>query len=75
MGTSTGNILNKLRTSRRGGDQLGPCEVCTKPMGEVFVAQQHREYKRADNSFYTGPIGGGTYGHATCLLSLGPFAN
>lgn len=44
-------------------------------MGEVSVAQQHREYKRADGSLYTGPIGGGVYGHAACLQSLGPFAN
>ena len=75
MGTPTGKIINKLRPSQRGGDQLGPCEVCTKPMGEVSVAQQYREYKRADNSLYTSPIGGGVYGHASCLQTLGPFAN
>ncbi len=75
MGTPTGNVINKLRPSQPGGDQLGPCEVCTKPMGEVSVAQQHREYKRADNSLYTSPIGGGVYGHASSLQTLGPFAN
>jgi hypothetical protein len=75
MGTVTGNIINKLRPARRGGDQLGPCEMCSKPMSEAFVAQEHREYKRADGELYTSPMGGGVYGHGACLQNLGPFAN
>lgn len=75
MGIPTGNIINKLRPARRDGAQLGPCEVCKKAMSAVSVAQYHREYKRADNSLYTSPMGGGVYGHAGCLQSLGPFSN
>ncbi len=75
MGTITGNIINKLRPARRGGDQLGPCEECGKSMSDVFVAQKHREYRRANGELYTGPIGGGIYGHAACLQRFAPFAN
>lgn len=75
MGTVTGNVIKKLRPASRGGDQLGPCDECGKSMGEVFVAQSHREYRRENGELYTSPIGGGIYGHAACLQSYGPFAN
>lgn len=75
MGTLTGNIINKIRPARRGGDQLGSCEECGTPMSEVFVAQKHREYRRVNGELYTGPIGGGIYGHAACLERFGPFVN
>lgn len=73
MGTLTGNTIKKLRPALRPGDQLGPCEECGKSMGQAFVAQSHREYKRANGELYLSPIGGGLYGHAECLQRFGPF--
>jgi len=75
MGTATGNVINTLRVSKKGGDYFGPCEVCKRPMTEVSIAQQRREYKRADGTLYTSPIGGGVYGHAACVQSYGPFVS
>ena len=73
MGTFTGNVINTIRPAIRGGDQLGPCEECGKPMSEAFIAQTMRVYKRANGEAYTSPLTGGTYGHTSCLERFGPF--
>ncbi|MGE8063888.1 hypothetical protein [Pseudomonas sp. NPDC089569] len=73
MGTFTGNVIKTIRPANRGGDQLGPCEECGKPMSEAFVAHTKRVYKRDNGEAYTGELTGGIYGHASCLERFGPF--
>lgn len=73
MGTFTGNVIKTVRAASRGGDQLGPCEECGNPMSDAFIAQTMRVYKRDNGEAYTGPLSGGTYGHASCLERFGPF--
>lgn len=74
MGTATGRFITELRSTMRGSEHYGACELCGKHMAECFVAQPKREYRRVDGALYYAPVGGGAYGHADCLTnSFAPF--
>ena len=56
-----------VRSTGHGSDYYGNCETCGQSMAECFVGQFYNEYKREDGTVYRSPIGGGTYGHKTCV--------
>jgi hypothetical protein len=35
----------RVRSTGRGSDQLGPCEVCHKPTPEVFILNHQMRYE------------------------------
>ena len=68
MGTATGNLVHRMRTTGHGSDYYGPCDQCGKHVSETYVYQWHREWARPDGTIYLSPLGGGAYGHRECLL-------
>ena len=67
MGKPTGNTIRQLRSTGRGSDHYGMCDQCGKHMGECFVSQAKREFRRDDGTLYYSAMGGGAYGHKDCL--------
>lgn len=61
--------VKKLRTTGRGSDFYGVCEICKKNASEVFVMEKRRIFRTNQNKIQTSPIGGGMYGHKDCLIS------
>lgn len=76
MSLDPSRIIKTIRRTGRGSDYLGNCECGGKHMSEAFVAQSRREYQRASGKVDSSPIGGGTYGHESCLEEkFGPLTN
>jgi hypothetical protein len=69
MGTPTNKIITQIRSTGRGSDYYGKCEVCGKHMSECFFRVHHREYRREDGSLYYSPASAGAFGHKDCLQS------
>ncbi|MBU2774199.1 hypothetical protein HMI48_10020 [Acidithiobacillus ferrooxidans] len=58
-----------VRSTQRGSDHYGACEVCGKECSEHFVATKRRVWVRDDGQHYLdGGISGGTFGHMHCLI-------
>lgn len=68
--TPTGRLVKVTRTTGRGSDHYGACEICAQPMSECFAARYGRERTRPDGEIYTDKTGVSTYGHKACLSQL-----
>ncbi len=72
MGTPTGVNVHTVRSTGRGSDHYGTCEVCGNECSEHFVATYRRVWMRerdgAKQYYMDGGISGGTYGHMYCLI-------
>ena len=66
MGIATGKMTWEVRTTGKGSDHYGACEVCGKESAEICVGQNQREYKRENGELYASPVGRGVYGHRDC---------
>lgn len=67
MGTPTNLYVMTVRSTRRGSDHYGTCELCGEQCSEHFVATYRRVYVREDGRHYLSAASGGTYGHLSCL--------
>ena len=62
------DTIKHLRTTGRGSDRYGACEVCGKSVSEMFVFEHRNLVQRDDGSIFSHPTTGGTYGHRDCLV-------
>ena len=66
MGKPTKMTVWTVRSTKRGSDHYGPCELCGKSCTEHFVATGNGVYTRENGQYY---LSGGIsyYGHLDCL--------
>lgn len=69
MGKPTDITVHTVRSTHRGSDYYGNCELCRKACAEHFVATRRRVWVRSNGQRYLDHGGGGTYGHLDCLTS------
>ncbi|MHB1630694.1 MAG: hypothetical protein ACYCQL_00570 [Acidithiobacillus sp.] len=69
MGKPTGITVYTVRSTHRGSDYYGGCELCGKECSEHFVATKRRVWVRSNGQHYLADTTGGTYGHLDCLTS------
>lgn len=67
MGTPTGEYLATIRTTGRGSDYYGPCEVCGKTCSEHHVHTKRHVFVREDGLRYLNSVGAGMFGHKDCF--------
>ena len=67
MGTPTDQHLATIRTTGRGTDHYGPCEICGQTCSETHVHTHARVWQRQDGLLYLSR-GPGMYGHRNCLV-------
>lgn len=64
----TGRFIRITKSTGRGSDYFGLCEICSKHMSECFRSSLKRERKRAtDGSLYLDDSQPVIYAHESCI--------
>jgi hypothetical protein len=66
MGVFTGLFVNTVRSTDKGSDYYGACEVCGKHMSEASVFTRFGVYLHSEGFSYLGAPTPGIYAHASC---------
>lgn len=70
MTTATGKTIRRLRSTGRGSNFYGDCEICFKPVIDTEIETAHR---RGTADLYVEPPSVGHYGHEEYLIdAFGP---
>lgn len=67
--TDPAPIAYGLRRFRGGSDRYGLCDVCGNPSDTVYLLTRMIRYERRCGSEGLSYIGGGLFGHKTCLAT------
>lgn len=70
MGTRTGKIVRITRSTGRGSDYYGLCEICGKHMSEVFASRLANEWLRNDGTVCYDHSRPALYAHKKCISEL-----
>ncbi|ACK80541.1 hypothetical protein RU820_05360 [Acidithiobacillus ferrooxidans] len=68
MSKPTELTVHTVRSTKRGSDHYGSCEVCGNECSEHFVATNRRVSVRDDGQHILDGGTSGTYGHMHCLI-------
>ncbi len=66
----TGRMIRITKTTGRGSDYYGLCELCGGHMSECFTSRLARERRREDGSLYPDLAGVHVFAHKTCIDKL-----
>jgi len=67
----TGRFIRETKSTGRGSDYFGNCEICGKHMSECFISRLSRERKRAsDGSLYLDKSQPVIFAHEICISQV-----
>lgn len=66
----TGRMIRITKTTGRGSDYYGLCELCGGHMSECFTSRLARERRREDGSLYPDLAGVLVFAHEACIDKL-----